>query len=71
MSFADGADFTIDHPERLRGLSAENEYTLVTANKGISGNLPAVNEAVSGWRLVQSGNSIKMKPSFGMMLIIR
>ena len=71
LSFADGADFTIDHPERLRGLSAENEYTLVTANDGISGNLPSVREAASGWRLVKSGNSIKMKRSFGMVLFVR
>ena len=71
LSFADGADFTIDHPERLSGLSAENEYTLVTADNGISGNLPSVSEAASGWRLVKSGNSIKMKRSFGMVIFIR
>ena len=71
LSFAGGADFTIDHPERLSGMPANAEYTLVTANGGISGNLPSVSDDVGGWRLVQSGNSIKMRRSLGMMLIIR
>ena len=71
LSFADGADFAIDHPKQLSGLPPDTEYTLVTASGGISGNLPVLDGTIGMWRLVKVANSIKLKRIPGMKVIIR